>query len=388
MNSLFLTAWNSRSYGGIAEVVRQLGLSIVKKGDMDFAILSFDDKFSDEDRSGYGDIPMEYYHIINLPILNKLGVSPDLYKRLCELKPDVIETQGLWMFFSSAALKFKKKFGTKVVVAPHGMLDTWAIKNSAWKKKIVGHLFEYENLHKADCIKALCMAEYHSIREFGLKNPIAIIPNGINLPKGLTYDRQQDIKTMLFVGRIHPKKGIRELIEGLALAREANYELFDKWQIRIAGWDQLGHTEELIALTKAKGLNDIVSFIGSVFGKQKHEELCKANAFVLTSLSEGLPMSILEAWAYKLPVLMTNSCNIPEGFEANAAVSVETTPESIAEGLINICSMSNERLEQIGNNGYNLVKEHFTWEHIADQTHELYKWLTGVGKTPSFVKLD
>lgn len=369
-------------------MVRQLGQAIVKKGDMDFSVLSFDDKFSDEDRLGYGDIPMEYYHISNLPVLNKLGVSPDLYKKLCELKPEVIETQGIWMYFSAAALKFKKKFGAKVVVAPHGMLDPWAVKNSAWKKKLVGHLFEYENLHKADCIKALCKSEYDSIRKFGLKNPVAIIPNGINLPEGVTYDRQHDKKTMLFIGRIHPKKGIRELIEGLALVRESRPELLNKWQIRIAGWDQLGHTEELIALAEAKGLKDTVSFIGSVFGEKKQEELCKANTFVLTSFSEGLPMSVLEAWAYKLPVLMTDFCNIPEGFEADAAVRVETTPESIAEGLVKMFSMSDERLEQIGNNGYNLVKERFTWEHIADQTHELYKWLTEGGRTPSFVKLD
>lgn len=388
MKSLFLTAWNSRSYGGVTEVVRQLGQAIVEKGDMDFSVLSFDDKFSDEDRPGYGDIPMEYYHVTNFPVLNKLGVSPDLYKKLCELKPEVIETQGIWMYFSAAALKFKKKFGAKVVVAPHGMLDPWAVKNSAWKKKLVGHLFEYENLHKADCIKALCKSEYDSIREFGLKNPVAIIPNGINLPEGVTYDRQREKKTMLFVGRIHPKKGIRELIEGLALVRETHPGLLNMWQIRIAGWDQLGHTEELIALAEAKGLKGTVSFIGSVFGEKKQEELCKANAFVLTSFSEGLPMSVLEAWAYKLPVLMTDFCNIPEGFEADAAVRVETTPESIAEGLVKMFSMSNERLEQIGNNGFNLVKERFTWEHIADQTHELYKWLTEGGKMPSFVKLD
>lgn len=135
-------------------------------------------------------------------------------------------------------------------------------------------------------------------------------------------------------------------------------------------------------------MDDVVKFIGAIYGEQKEKELCQADAFVLTSYSEGLPMSVLEAWAYKLPVLMTDFCNIPEGFDADAAVRVDTTPESIAEGLIKMFSMSDKRLEQIGNNGYNLVKEHFTWEYVASQTIELYEWLTEGGEKPLFVRLD
>ena len=79
-------------------------------------------------------------------------------------------------------------------MTPRGMLDPWAVKNSAWKKKIVGWLYEYRNLRSADCIHALCQSEYESIRKFGLKNPVAIIPNGITLPQITSFDRNGNRK--------------------------------------------------------------------------------------------------------------------------------------------------------------------------------------------------
>lgn len=387
-NKIVLTTCNSRSAGGLCGAIAGL-TKAANSNHRNIDLFSYNDQYSDVDWPQYGNTVNHDYTISNIPVLSSLGVSSDLGVKLEEMKPEVIDVQGLWMYHSYAALRYQKNHpATKKVITPHGMLDPWAVKNSGWKKKIVGHLFEYENLRTADCFKALCKSEYESIRAFGLKNPVAIIPNGINLPEGVTFNRHGEKKAMLFVGRIHPKKGIKELIEGLAIVKDSHPDLLDKWQIRIAGWDQLGHTEELIALSESKGLRDSVKFIGSVFGEDKKRELCNANAFVLTSYSEGLPMSILEAWAYQLPVLMTDYCNIPEGFEADAAVRVDTAPESIAEGLIKMFQMEDVALQQIGVNGYNLVKEKFTWDHIADQTLELYRWVVEGGEKPDFVYLD
>lgn len=389
MKSIFLTAWNSRSYGGVSEVVRQLGRALVERSDMDFSVVSFDDRFSESDRHWYSGIPMYYYSIVNLPIVKSLGLSFDLYPNLCKIKPDIIETQGVWMYFSAAALHYKKKHGAKIVVTPHGMLDTWAVQNSGWKKKIVGYLFEYDNLKNADCLKALCQSEYESLRSFGLKNPIAIIPNGIDLPSDdIVIKRNTTQKILLFVGRIHPKKGIRELILAINILNQRHPQFFAQWRVRIAGWDQNGHTQELINLTNKLGLSEVINFIGPVFESQKQKELCEANAFVLTSFSEGLPMSVLEAWAYKLPVLMTDFCNLPEGFLAKAAIRVEPTANSICQGLIELFSMDESELEQMGKNGLDLVKQKFTWKQVANQTCLLYKWLLGASPKPEFVVID
>lgn len=382
-----LTTVNSRSAGGLYTSVRYLGLNIFRKGDTIIRLFSFDDRFSDEDRYVYEDMPMVDYAISSMPILRNITYSNDLYAKLETYQPDIIHVQGIWQYHSYAAFRYKKNHpGTKVILTPRGMVDPWALQNSAWKKKVIGHMFEYKNLRTADCLHALCKSEYDSMRLFGLNNPIAIMPNGYNIPKDLTFDRNHERKMMLFVGRIHPKKGIRELLSAIKMVNDEQPKLLNKWEFRIAGWDQNGHIQELMAQATNLGLNEHVKFIGSVYADKKDEEMRKANAFVLTSFSEGLPMSVLEAWAYKLPVLMTEFCNIPEGFEANAAVQVDTTPESIKEGLLTMLAMDDAKLNEIGENGYNLVKDKFTWEHIAQQSIDVYKWLMGQGDKPGFVK--
>lgn len=382
-----LTTVNSRSAGGLYTSVRYLGLHIYRQGDTIIRLFSHNDKFSAEDKYVYEDMPMIDYKVSSVPILKQFGYSSDLYSKLVEFMPDIIHVQGIWMYHSYAALRYKKNHpGTKVILTPRGMVDSWALKNSAWKKKLVGRMFEYKNLRTADCLHALCISEYDSMRQFGLNNPIAIMPNGYNLPKALTFDRNHEKKVMLFVGRIHPKKGISELLSAIKMVKDERPELLNKWEFRIAGWDQNGHIQELMAQSASLGLDDNVKFIGSVYGDKKDEEMRKANAFVLTSFSEGLPMSVLEAWAYKLPVLMTDYCNIPEGFDANAAVRVDTKPESIKEGLVTMLAMDNAKLNEIGENGYSLVRVKFTWRYIAQQSIDVYKWLMNQGDKPEFVK--
>lgn len=382
-----LTTVNSRSAGGLYISVRYLGLNIFRQGDCLIRLFSHDDEFSEKDRFVYEDMPMIDYSVSSMPVLKQFSYSSDLYSKLVEYQPDIIHVQGIWLHHSYTAFRYKKNHHhTKVIISPRGMVDPWALKNSAWKKKVMGYMFEYKNLRTADCLHALCKSEYGSMRQLGLKNPVAIMPNGYNLPKNLTFDRAHEKKVMLFVGRIHPKKGIRELLYAIKMVKDEQPDLLDRWEFRIAGWDQNGHIQELMKLSTSLCLDDQVKFVGSVYGEKKDEEMRKANAFVLTSFSEGLPMSVLEAWAYKLPVLMTEFCNIPEGFEANAAVQVDTTPESIKEGLFAMLAMDDAKLNEIGENGYSLVKDKFTWEHIAQQSIDVYKWLMGQGDKPKFVK--
>lgn len=381
-----LTTVNSRSAGGLYTSVRYLGLNIYRSGDVNIRLFSFNNQFSDEDRYVYEDMPMVDYNVSRNRILWMFKYSSDLLSKLEEFRPDIIHVQGIWLYNSMAAYRYKKKHPqTKIVIAPRGMLDPWALRNKGWQKKLFGWLYEYDNLKTADCLHALCKSEYDSMRQFGLKNPIAIMPNGYTLLDNLSFDRNHEHKVMLFVGRIHPKKGICELLSAIKKVKDKNPELLDRWEFHIAGWDQNGHIQELIAQSATLGLDEHVKFIGSIYGEKKDEEMRKAHAFVLTSFSEGLPMSVLEAWAYKLPVLMTEYCNIPEGFEARAAIQVDTTPESIKEGLMKMLSMDDAQLEQMGENGYNLVANKFAWWKIAQQSIKMYKWLIREDSKPEFV---
>ena len=128
-----------------------------------------------------------------------------------------------------------------------------------------------------------------------------------------------------------------------------------------------------------------IKFVGPLYGEAKERALNQANAFILPSFSEGLPMSVLEAWAHKLPVVMTDYCNLSEGFDSDAAFRISPNPKSIFNTLQDVFSADNAKLEDIGNNGYNLVKQNFTWDRVATQTIELYKYLLNGGEKPKFI---
>lgn len=387
MKTLFLTSYGSHLGGGLYSTMTCYSQAMKNMG-VEPVIVSFVDEFWEQDKTAYGNVRTLSYHRCNVSGIKQLGFSTDIHRVVREENADIIHQQGIWMYYSYATLVEKRNNPKcKVIIEPHGMLDPWAVRNSGWKKKIVGRLFEYKNLQTADCIHALCQSEYESIRKFGLNNPVAIIPNGITLPQCPRYERNHKKKILLFIGRIHPKKGIRELLLGLALLKQQP-SLFHNWEVHIAGWDQHGHINELKQIVETHNLTNEVKFVGSLYGEEKEKALCRANAFILPSFSEGLPMSVLEAWAYELPVVMTEFCNIPEGFERNCAIKIETTPSDICEKLIALFQMSETELAEMGKRGQDLVSQCFTWEVVAKQTIDLYKYLLGEIPKPSFVYED
>ena len=385
MKTLLLTASGSRLAGGLYTTITSYSKAMLSLG-IKPVVMSYTDDFWEEDKLTYGNVSTTNYRRMNIMVIKNLGFSTDIHHIVNKEHADIIHQQGIWMYYSYASLLYKKRNPrTVLIIEPHGMLDPWAVKNSAWKKKIVGWLYEYRNLRSADCIHALCQSEYESIRKFGLKNPVAIIPNGINLPQVTSFDRNGNRKTLLFIGRIHPKKGLKELLFGLSILKRNNSKFFDVWNVKIAGWSQIGHIDELKRIVQENHLEGYVEFVGELHGNEKEKLLCEANAFILPSFSEGLPMSILEAWAYQLPVLMTDYCNIPEGFSSNSAIRIEPSAENIASSLETLSSLSNDMLVNMGLNGYSLAKQKFCWEEIAKQTIQLYEYLLNGGEKPSFV---
>jgi len=272
------------------------------------------------------------------------------------------------------------------------MLDPWAVNNASWKKRIAGALFEKQNLASARCLHALNISEAGSMRDFGLTNPIAVIPNGTDIPidsDAAPPDWWPGGKVLLFIGRIHPKKGVAELIEAYAHFLRAAPKYAASWRLVIAGWDDGGYEAALRGSVARHGLTDQVIFPGPIYGNQKDAALRHATAFVLPSYSEGMPMSVLEAWAYRLPVLMTDACNLPEGFAVGAAARVTQDPAELAKQLTSLlASDSSNALGEMGLRGRTLVEAHFGWEEIARRHAEVYAWMAlGRGDPPSDVVL-
>jgi poly(glycerol-phosphate) alpha-glucosyltransferase len=329
-----------------------------------------------------------------------LAYAPGLSAALLAADYHLLHTQGIWQWPSASVLRWHRKTGKPYVVSPRGMLDPWAVRQSRWKKTLASAWYEAEHLRNAACLHALCGAEADAFRAYGLVNSIAVVPNGVDLPNDVE-NSNGDNRFMLFLGRIHPKKGLANALRGWAAVRDNARR--SNWRFIIAGWDQKEHEEELKRLVLECGLTcakatvaelvegnhtpsaDIL-FVGQTFGAEKDQLLRAASAFILPSFSEGLPMSVLEAWAYRLPVLMTDHCNLPEGFAAGAAVRIGTDVESITDGLHEMISATNSQRQLMGDCGRALVERQFTWPQVAAQMKEVYDWVLGGGAKPSCVE--
>jgi poly(glycerol-phosphate) alpha-glucosyltransferase len=222
---------------------------------------------------------------------------------------------------------------------------------------------------------------------------VAIIPNGVDL-RSETYDwGQPDWKNLLpdqsqvllFIGRIHSKKGLNHLLSAWALAKQESPSVAKPWRLIIAGWAEGGHQKELEQLSVTLGLGENIHFVGPQFDQQKAASLNRADAFILPSFSEGLPIAVLEAWSYRLPVLMTPQCNLPEGFVAKAAIDMSPDAASIAVALKTLFHMTELERRTMGDKGRRLVEERFTWPTVAASMRSVYSWVLGRGPMPACV---
>lgn len=398
MKIVHLIASIDRSSAGVGEVLRLLTQYQSKDKINQIEILSLKHNHTDEDIKQWTKIIPSVYNL-KYPKLfkfTKFGYSKDLKTKLGICDYDLLHNHGLWMYPSYLCRKIHEINKIPYVISPHGMLDPWAIARSRAKKNLLSLLFERKNLNNASCLHALSDSEYQAIRAYGIKTPVCIIPNGVDLPSEEGRGGESAVwngsfsgrKVLLFIGRLHPKKGLSVLIGAYAKLKAMKSQFTNKWAIAICGWDQLGHRDELERMVKKNKLHNDIKFFGPVYGEVKNNCLSEADAFVLPSFSEGLPISVLEAWSYKLPVVMTSECNLPEGFDHYAAVKITTDIPGCMSGLIQLAELSDSSLHECGSYGFNLVKKRYTWGKISSEFDVVYKWIIGGGVIPSNVLVD
>ena len=355
---------SSRLAGGIFESAKGLALAMIANGE-DVIVLSGGDDWSELDRPAWAK---------TAPKLSVLGgFAPDLLGQalsrvLLEAKPDLVHVHGLWGVAARATAAWMQRTGGPVVVSPHGMLEPWALRRSWWKKKLSRSLWEGRLLRQARFIHALNPAEAEAIAAGGWRAPIVTIANGVTLPSLPAPLRSPGKRSLLFMGRLHPKKGLAPLIEAWAATPATVRE---GWILRIAGWDEIGMLASLESLAKRLLIEDDVEFIGPVFGADKQTALQSASAFILPSFSEGMPLAVLEAWSYGVPVFMTAACNLPKGFEVGAAFEVGVSPDTIIPVLTSVLT-DTPVLEAAGRKGRALVERDHVWSVIARDMRAAY----------------
>ncbi len=384
-----LTASLSNRAGGLYDATRHLAGSL-NNSPLEIQVFGQIDPDTVRDRAGWGQLPVQTFALRGPGFF---GYTPALTPALAAANLDLLHVHGLWMYPSVASHRWRQRQQKPTIITPHGMLDPWAVRNARWKKRLAGWLYENAHLRGAACLHALCASEAEAIRAYGLRNPICIIPNGIDPladlpanPPPWAASLPTDAKVLFYLGRLHPKKGLSHLLRAWAAVRSESGQAV--WHLVIAGWDQGGHEAKLKAQAQQLGISTRVHFVGPQFGVAKHAGYRHADACILPSLSEGLPMTVLEAWSHGLPVLMTPQCNLPEGFQTQAALRIDPEPERIAQGLTALFAMPDHERTAMGEHGRALVAQRFTWSHIAQQMLSVYRWVLGQGDKPDYVYLD
>jgi glycosyltransferase involved in cell wall biosynthesis len=306
----------------------------------------------------------------------------------------VVHLHALWTGLSRIPNQLRGKFAIPTVITPHGALQESALRRSRWKKKIALALYEARDLKNAACVHAVGENEIPGIRDFGLRNPVAVIPNGISTGwlesqgDGAAFKSQFGIpahrRVLLFLSRITPIKGLPMFLDAL----HDDQKLFADWHFVIAGSDEFNHQEDVRDCIARKGMENGVSFVGPVHGQIKRDAYAAADLFVLPSYSEGAPIVVLEALGASVPVLATKASPWQELEEERCGWLTDISVGGLSEALRDALARSPEDLKLMGQRGKELVAARYTWAKSAEMTLELYEWLLNRRERPDFVVLD
>jgi glycosyltransferase involved in cell wall biosynthesis len=292
---------------------------------------------------------------------------------------DMVHVHAIWNFPSWCAMREAYRVGVPYVVAPQGSLEDWALGRSRLLKALYASVAEKPYFDRARAMQALTAIEAAQCRRFGIKAPVTILPNGVDLA---TVDRQPprpdlrmelslpvDSVLFLFLGRLFPKKGLDLLIPAFGKLAAIRADVF----LLVAG-DDAGsrYCADVERLALTHGVAPRTRFLGEVCGDRKFAILRGTDVFVLTSHSEGLPVAVLEAMACRCPVVITRNCNLTEVKDREAGWLVEANIDSVFSGLSEAAASPGERRRR-GDNGRSLVEENFTWDRIALESIRLYR---------------
>ena len=298
---------------------------------------------------------------------------------------DVIHSHGLWLAPNIASSWIAARTGRPHVITPRGMLSPIALSYSKYKKRAFWALFQGPAVRNAACLHATSEAEYDEFRAIGLTNPVAIIPNGIDLPdlRQLSRANNPRDRVILSLGRIHPKKGLDRLIRAWAKL-EPNAPT---WRLRIAGPAEDGHDIELRNLAVDLGLTRL-SIEGPLYEQQKWLAYRQASVFVLPTLNENFGLTVAEALAAETPVISTVGAPWSGLETAGCGWWIPHGIESMAAALATAMTTAPQVLNAMGLRGRRWVDSEYSWTGISDDMYSLYNWILCDQDIPAFVRTN
>ena len=327
------------------------------------------------------------------------GFAVALRERCGTATSCVVHDNGLWLPTNHAVAYAARKLKQPLIVSPRGMLSAWALQFKGLKKRFAWHLFQKRDLRSAQVLHATSREEADGFLRAGLRQPITVVANGVELPPPRssslslrwragraqvsptpsTVTPPSSLRTVLFLSRIHPVKGLLNLVQAWAAVRPQG------WRVVLAGADADGHRAELEAAIHRYRLNADFQSIGPVDGEKKWDLYRSADLFVLPSYAENFGLAVAEALACGVPVITTRATPWEDLPAHGCGWWVEVGAQPLAEVLREATAMTDEKRHAMGQRGRRLIEQKFTWSAAAQKMIAVYEWMLKGGPKPECV---
>lgn len=313
----------------------------------------------------------------------KFGLAKGLKKEINKKCHKLFHFHGVWNTLLIQVYFISKKKKIPLIISPRGMMEPWPLYQKKLKKKILRQLIIDRVFKNSFCIHATSESEAYNLRKLGFTNPIAVIPNGVVIQDFPDYNKKfYQKKKLLFLSRIHKKKGIENLIDAWRLI---DFQIKKNWFVEIVGNGRLDYINFLKDKIRLNGLEDSMKILNPVFGKNKIKLYQSADLFVLPSYSENFGNVVAEALASKVPVITTKGTPWTELDNINAGWCIEIGVDPLKQALIKAIQIDQEKLYLMGLNGRKLIEKKYTIEVISIKMTHLYRWVLKGGDKPPFV---
>ena len=289
---------------------------------------------------------------------------------LNEIHPDMFHTNCCWMPVSALTAMWAHDAGYKLVYTPHGMLEPYSIARHYLTKKLPAiWLFQRKGLEVCDMIHSTAELEKTHLLKLGWNDRVCVIPNCVQIDDIKMKTSWKRKKKVLFLSRVHPKKGIDFLINAVAMIKDD----FHGYKFTIAGPGEEAYVQELKDIAKNHGVADMFDFIGPVYADDKWPLYREADLFVLPTWSENFGIVVPEALACGTPVITTVGTPWEELNEVGCGWCTKIGTKATKDALLKFLACSDSELERMGRNGRALVEEKYTSEAVAKQFVEMYE---------------
>ncbi len=315
--------------------------------------------------------------------LHKVGWSTEANKWFNEnaKKYDIFHTNGLWMFPNVTPLKIAKKNGRKCVLSPRGTTNKEALKYSKIKKFFFYNFFQKDILRKVDLIHVTSKDELNDVRKLGLNQPVAIIPNGIDIPE-IKYKKDRKIFKLIYLGRIHPKKGLENTIQAWSSVEK----FFPNWIFEIAGLGEKKYEDKikkLILNVQSKSIR----FIGPVYGEDKVKFIQTSDILIMPSYNENFGMVVAEALSNNIPVICGINTPWQKVVKIKCGWHIPNDTISIKNNFLKVFKMSKNSLNKKGMNGRLWMEKDYGWKQVAKKMLLSYEWLISKKSKPKWINI-